>query len=61
MTELETHLLNALQKLQKESSKLHKEYMNSANELQQMFEDTKKKNDEIETLLKDLTTQLNRS
>ena len=58
MTELETHLLNALQKLQEESSKQHNAYMKSANELRTMFADTEKRNDEIEALLQDLTEQL---
>ncbi len=61
MTELETHLLSALRRLHEEFKKQHNEYMNAANELQTMFDDTKKKNDEIEALLKNLTGQLNRS
>ena len=59
MTELEKHLLAALQTLHDELQKRHKEYLKSANALQRMFDDTKKKNDEIETLLKDLIERLN--
>ena len=61
MTKLETHLLSALRSLHEEFEKQHADYMNSTNKLKTMFDDTRKKNDEIEALLKDLTAQLNRS
>ena len=58
MTELEKTLLAALQTLLDESEKQHTEYLKSAKALWQMFDNTKKKNDEIETLLKDLSERL---
>ena len=58
MTELETYLLSALQDLHKEFEKQHAEYMKSAEALQTMFDNTRQKNEEIESLLKHLTTQL---